>query len=105
MTILDAEIAEFSNKYNLRANDDFNKLKEFFISIRSSLKASDDVLTTLTNQYEFFMGHGKESLSPEYISLYGRKMYKDDLVRKLLDKYNDSLIKSNDDKQNKCKKR
>ena len=106
MEILDHEIDEFSNKYNLRANDDFNKMREFLISIRASLKASDDMLSTLTNQYEFFMGHGKDSLSPEYISLYGSKMYKDDLLRKIIDKYNDALTKSNESKStNKSKKR
>lgn len=105
MEILDGEIEEFSSKYNLRANDDFNKMKEFLISIRASLKASDDMLATLANQYEFFMCHGKDSLSPEYISLYGSKMYKDDLLRKIIDKYNVALTKSNENKTNKGKKR
>ena len=36
MEILDGEIEEFSSKYNLRANDDFNKMKEFLISISFS---------------------------------------------------------------------
>ena len=105
MEILDGEINELSNKYNLRANDDFNKVKEFLISIRSSLKASDDVVSTLTNQYEFCMCHGKDSLSPEYVSVYGRKVYKEDLLRKILDKYNDYLHKSNETKNNNSKKR
>ena len=105
MNILDSEIEELSSKYNLRANDDFNKLKEFLSSIRSNLKSSEDKLLTLSNQYQFLLGHGRETLSPEYISLHGNKKYKDELLTALLEKYNKLLRESNKPQTNKSKKR
>ncbi len=105
MGLLDQEIEELTSKYNLRANDDFNKLKAFLMSIKSALKASEDILSSLTNQYEFYLGHGKESMSPEYIIIHGNKKYKADLLRGMLDKYNKLLVETNTPKQNSRKKR
>ena len=105
MSLLESEIWNLSNSYNLRANDDYNKLLEFLNSIKSSIKSSEDKLVSLTNQYTFYMGHSEESLVPEYISLYGNKKYKIELLKGLLEKYNDTLKLKNKKEEVKGKKR
>ena len=105
MSLLESEIWNLSNSYNLRANDDYNKLLEFLNSIKSSIKSSEDKLVSLTNQYTFYIGHSEESLVPEYISLYGNKKYKIELLKGLLEKYNDTLKLKNKKEEVKGKKR
>jgi len=105
MNLLEDEIWNLSNSYNLRANDDHNKLLEFLNSIKSAIKSSEDILVSLANQYTFYMAHNEDSLAPEYISLYGNKKYKVELLRGLLNKYNDALKISNNKVEEKVRKR
>ena len=100
MAVLEDEIKKIKESYNLRANDDYNKLLDFFISIKTAIKASEDSLVSLANQYAFLLGHNRDSLSPEYISIHGNKKYKDELLAGLLEKYNDRIKEINKPKSN-----
>lgn len=97
MNILDNELKNIKSKYNLNANDDYNKLYKFLSSIQLLLQSSYDVLISLTNQYTFFQEHSKYSnkkCKDEFITIYGEKHYKIDILEKVLDSYRSAIQKN-----------
>lgn len=91
MGILNGQLLRISNKYNLNANDDYNKLYKFLSSVKLTLQSSDDMLSSLSNQYVFFSQHtksDKNKFDEEVIIIYGKKHYKIDILKKLLEEYN-----------------
>ena len=90
MNVLDEELQNILDKYNLKANDDYNKMHKFLSSIKLILQSSDDVLLALKNQYIFFSEHAKLSKSndEEVITIYGNRHYKIDILKNLIDIYN-----------------
>jgi len=91
MSILNEQLKLILSKYNLNANDDYNKLYKFLSSIKLTLQSSDDVLSSLSNQYVFFGQHTKSDKNKsdeEVIIIYGKKHYKIDILKHLLDEYN-----------------
>ena len=51
MEVLDSELESIATKYNLNAEDDYNKLYMFLSSLQLNLQSSDDRLNSITNQY------------------------------------------------------
>jgi hypothetical protein len=96
---VDEELKDISSKYNLNADDDYNKLYKFLCSINLMLQSSDDVLNTLTNQYVFFYEHSNRSpknCKDEFISIYKKKIFKIDILINLIEKYKAKI----EDKEN-----
>lgn len=91
---LDEHLNKIATKYNLNANDDYNKLYNFLYSLKLNLSTSDDMLATFSNQYTFYKEHSnklsKES-EQEYISIYGVKYYKFDILKELINDYSKTL--------------
>lgn len=101
MAVLDEELENIATNYNLNANDDYNKLYMFLSSIQLSLESSDDLLNALANQYTFYNEHSKYSskeCKDEFITIYGKKIYKVDILKKVINNYN---TKIKDDKNEK----
>ena len=98
MEILEDNLTTIANKYNLNAGDDYNKLYNYIFALKLTLASSDDALKTLVNQHEFLLEHspyyGKKA--DESITLYGKKIYKIDILRQLLGEY---VEKTNETKQ------
>lgn len=94
MKVLDNKLEDIATSYNLNAQDDYNKLYMFLSSIQLTLQSSDDILTSLYNQYVFYIEHSNNSskfLKDEFISIYGEKHYKIDILKKLLEDYNKEI--------------
>ena len=90
MNVLNKELENIVTKYNLRAHDDYNKLYKFLSALQLSLQSNDDVLSALANQYVFFNEHSiyvKNDYEDEFISIYGERYYKIDLLKKLIESY------------------
>lgn len=95
---LSDEIEEVFDTYNLDGNDDSNKFQLYLRSLQLSCDCSDDVLSTLSNQYIFLKEHyksKKDDIKDEYITLYGKKIYKFDILKKVMARYQDKLIQIN----------
>jgi hypothetical protein len=102
MRVLDNKLESIATNYNLNAYDDHNKLYMFLSAIQLSLQSSDDILASLTNQYIFYKEHANTSSKEkkdEFITIYGEKHYKIDILKKLIEEYNTTL----NDKQGKNK--
>lgn len=94
MKILDNKLEDIATSYNLNAQDDYNKLYMFLSSIQLALQSSDDILTSLYNQYVFYSEHADSSskyFKDEFISIYGEKRYKIDILKSLIEDYNKEL--------------
>ncbi len=87
MSVLDNTLNLISTKYNLNADDDYNKLHKFLSSIKLMLQSSDNMLNTLTNQYVFFKEHSGKKKKDEFIMIYDDKHYKVDIVEDLIQEY------------------
>lgn len=90
MNTLDDTLEEIATKYNLNADDDYNKLYMFVSSLQMTLEISDDRVHTLINLYMFYHEHSEYSineLEDEYITIYDEKYYKFDLLKQIIDSY------------------
>lgn len=97
MNVLNKQLENIVTKYNLRAHDDYNKLHKFLSALQLSLQSSDDVLSSLSNQYVFFNEHSiyvQNDYEDEFISIYGERYYKIDLLKKLIDSYKKEIIEN-----------
>lgn len=102
MEVLDEELENIATSYNLNAHDDYNKLYMFLSSIQLALESSDDLLNALSNQYIFYNEHSKYSskeCKDEFITIYGKKLYKVDILKKVIDNYNNRLKGDKKDKE------
>lgn len=102
--VLDEKLEKISTSYNLNAQDDYNKIYMFLSSIQLNLDSSDDSLVALANQYNFFKEHYNKQSQDEYISIYGEKHYKIDILKELIEEYNDKLPKLKENKKTKKSK-
>lgn len=104
--ILEGELDTIASKYNLHADDDYNKLYKFLSSIQLILQSSDDVLSALSNQYVLYKEHSKYSNGEnkdEYITIYGEKHYKIDILDKVIDSYEKAISENKKIEVNKPK--
>lgn len=85
--IIDNALNSIYSKYNLNANDDYNKLHKFLSSIKLMLQSSDNVLNTLANQYVLYKEHSGKKSKDEFIMIYDQKHYKCDIIDNLIKEY------------------
>ena len=102
MEALNIELNVISTRYNLHANDDYNKLYKFLSSLQLSLQSSDDVLSALSNQYVFFKEHSiytQNDNEDEFVSIYGERHYKIDILKKIIEDYKKLINENNNEQQ------
>lgn len=94
MEALDNQLEAISTKYNLRADDDYNKLYMFVSSIQLEAQSSDDMLSNLTHKYIYYMSNSSSSNQEgqETITIHGVVHYKYEIFNQILKAYED-LIK------------
>lgn len=94
MRVLDNELETILTKYNLNSDDDYNKLYKFLSSLKLTLQSSDDMLGSLSNQYVFFKQHSnncENNYEEEVITIYGVKHYKIDILKDILNSYQEEI--------------
>lgn len=107
LNLLSEEIEDIFDRYNLEGKDDHNKFQLFLRGLESTLEASDDVMSELSHQYVEFKNLSKlkdANCNVGYITVYGKKIYKFDILKKLMEQYQDKICPKNET-LNKVKKK
>ena len=89
MEALDNQLESISTQYNLRADDDYNKLYMFVSSIQMEAQSSDDMLRNLANKYLYYMSNSPSGSQEgeETITINGVVRYKYEIFNQILDAY------------------